>query len=69
MINNKTYDILKWVAILLLPALSVLVGTVGEAVNFEYTGIAAIIINAVAVFLGTIIGVSTNKYNKIDKVD
>lgn len=64
MISNKTYDFLKWIAILFLPALSGLVGTIGEALNYEHTGIAVIIINAVAVFIGAIIKVSTNKYNK-----
>ncbi|WP_100065105.1 phage holin [Miniphocaeibacter massiliensis] len=67
MISNKTYDILKWVAILLLPALSALVGTVGAAVSFEYTEIAVIVINAIAVFIGSVIKVSTDKYNKIDE--
>ena len=66
MISNKMYDILKWVAILLLPALSALVGTIGAAVSFEYTEVAVIVINAVAVFIGSVIGISTNKYNKIE---
>lgn len=66
MISNKTYDFLKWVAILFLPSLSVFVGTVGEALNYEQTGITVIIINAIAVFLGAIIGVSSKNYNKVD---
>lgn len=64
MLDNKTYDTLKWIAILFLPSLSALVGTIGEAVNFEYTGLAVIVINAIAVFIGSIIKVSTDKYNK-----
>lgn len=64
MLKNETYDILKWIALLLLPALSAFVGTVGQAVNFEHTGMIVIVINALAVFIGAIIGVSTKKYNQ-----
>lgn len=67
MISNKTYDILKWLALLFLPSLSVLVGTIGKAIGFEYTEIAVIVINAVAVFIGSVIKVSTDKFNRIDK--
>ena len=66
MIDNKLYDILKWISILFLPAFAVLIGTIGQAINFEYTEIAVIIINAIAVFLGAIIGVSSKNYNKVD---
>ena len=61
---NNVYDILKWVALLFLPALAAFVGTVGQAVNFEHTGMIVIVINALAVFIGAIIGVSTKKYNQ-----
>ena len=64
MLKNETYDILKWIAILLLPALSAFVGTVGQALNYDNTGMIVIVINALAVFIGAIIGVSTKKYNQ-----
>ena len=66
MLSNKQYDIIKWVVILLLPALSVLVGTLGEAYGFVHTDLAVTTINAVTVFLGVITGVSTYQYNKED---
>ena len=64
MLSNKQYDIIKWVVILLLPALSVLVSTLGEAYGFVHTDLAVTTINAVTVFLGVITGVSTYQYNK-----
>ena len=62
--KNKHYDILKWVAIIVIPALAVLVGQVGNAFNWEYTKVSVEIINAVALFLGTILGVSNYNYKK-----
>lgn len=64
MLSNKQYDIIKWVVVLLLPALSVLVGTLGQAYGFVHTDLAVTTINAVTVFLGVITGVSTYQYNK-----
>ena len=66
MLSNKQYDIIKWVVILLLPALSVLVGTLGQAYGFLHTDLAVTTINAVTVFLGVITGVSTYQHNKED---
>lgn len=62
--KNKHYDILKWAAIIVIPALAVLVGQVGNAFNWEYTKVSVEIINAVALFLGTILGVSNYNYKK-----
>lgn len=64
MLENKHYDILKWVAIIVIPAVAVLVGQVGNAISWEYTKLTVEIINAVALFLGTILGVSTYNYKK-----
>lgn len=64
MLSNKQYDIIKWAVILLLPALSVLVGTLGQAYGFVHTDLAVTTINAVTVFLGVITGVSTYQHNK-----
>ena len=66
MLSNKQYDIIKCVVILLLPALSVLVGTLGQAYGFVHTDLAVTTINAVTVFLGVITGVSTYQHNKED---
>lgn len=60
-IPNKLYDILKWVGLLVLPALATLVQTVGTAVGFEYADVSATIITAVGTFIGVIIGASAVK--------
>ncbi len=62
--KNKHYDILKWVAIIVIPALAVLVGQVGNAFNWEFTKVTVEVINALALFLGTILGVSNYNYKK-----
>ena len=67
-LNDNIYDVLKWVAILLLPATSAFIGTVGQAVSFEHTAVAVIVVNALSVFLGTVLGISTMNYNKDKEV-
>ena len=62
--SNKTYDILKWVAITVLPALAALVGTIGTATNWAHTGITVVVITALDTFLGTLVGVSSVNYKK-----
>lgn len=67
--NNKTYDVIKWVVLTVLPALSVLVGVLGKAYGWESTDLAVITLNAVTVFLGAITGYSAVSYNKQQKED
>lgn len=62
-INDKTYNYLKWIVVVLLPSLGTLIGTVGTAFNWEYTQITLVIVTAVTTFLGALIGVSTISYN------
>ena len=65
--KNKHYDILKWAAIIVIPALAVLVGQVGNAFNWEFTKVTVEVVNAIALFLGTILGVSNYNYKKEQK--
>lgn len=64
MFSNKTYNIVKWVVLTVLPALSVLVGVLGKAYNWGDTDLAVTTLNAITLFLGTITGVSALNYNK-----
>ena len=61
---DKIYNVMKWIAIGVLPALATFVGTVGTAVGWDNTGIAVTIITATATLIGGVIGVSTVNYNK-----
>lgn len=66
-LNNKTYDILKWIAMYLLPALGTLYFALSGIWNFPYGEEIVGTITAVDTFLGVILGISTANYNKIDK--
>lgn len=62
--NDKTYNVIKWFVLTVLPALSVLVGVLGKAYGWNDTDLTVITINAVAVFLGAVTHVSSAAYNK-----
>lgn len=65
MLNNETYDVLKYIAITVVPALATLVGTVGVALGYQdVTGIVVTIITAVGTFIGALVGLSSVNYNK-----
>lgn len=64
---DKYYQIIKWAVLTVLPALSVLVGTLGKAYGLASTDMAVLTINAIATFLGVVTGVSAfNLKNKED---
>ena len=63
-LSNKLFDVLKWVAILFLPALAILIRTVFAIWNIPYGDQISATIMALQVFLGAILGVSTLNYNK-----
>ena len=62
LLPDRVYDILKWVALIALPAVSVFVLTMGADLTENYEVIAKFI-SAVSVLLGSLIGVSTVQYN------
>jgi len=64
-LNDKAYQIIKWTVLTLMPALSVLVGALGKGYGWD-TNTVILTINAVALFLGTITGVSNYNYNKTE---
>jgi len=66
-LNNKYYDILKWIVTIVLPASVSLIGTVGGSLNWEYTELTMTIVGAVTTFLGATLGVSNSNYKKEDK--
>ena len=66
---NKVYDVLKWVAILLLPALAVLYKTVAAEWGLPYGQQIYNTVYAVHIFLGTILGISSLTYKKDGEAD
>ena len=63
--SNKVYDILKWIAIVALPALSTFIVVLGKIWGWgDIAPMIAQTITAVAVLLGALLGISTIQYNK-----
>lgn len=64
---DKYYTLIKWAVLTVLPACSVLVGTLGKAYGWNGTDMTVLTVNAVAAFLGIVTGVSAvNLKNKED---
>lgn len=61
MLPNNVYDVLKWIAMIAIPAIAVFVGVVGQAFEWGQVGIAVTVINAVGTLIGALIGVSSKK--------
>lgn len=62
--SNKVYDVLKWIAMYLLPALGTLYFALASIWGFPYGEQIVGTITAVDTFLGVILGISTAQYNK-----
>ena len=61
LLPNRAYDVLKWLALIVLPAIGVLVQTLGPVWGWTWADQAATTINAVALAIGVVIGASTLK--------
>lgn len=62
--TNSTYDKLKWVAQILLPALGTLYFGLSKWWNLPYPEQIVGTITVLDTFLGAILGISTAQYNK-----
>lgn len=65
-IPDKLYDILKWVCLIALPAVSTLYWTLSSIWGWPYAEQVSGTIAALTTFIGVIIGISTVNYNKED---
>ena len=63
-LSNKVYDILKWIALVALPALTTFYGVVGATCGIPHTQEVLTIAVAFDAMLGTLLGISTSNYNK-----
>lgn len=61
-ISNKAYDVLKWIAQYVLPALATLYFTVASIWKLPYGEQVVGTITAVDTFLGVILGISSVHY-------
>lgn len=63
--SNKVYDILKYIALIVLPALGTLYFALAKIWGFPYGEEIVGTITAVDTFLGALLKLSTNQYNKL----
>lgn len=57
-LTDAVYNVLKWVCLIALPALSVFYAVIAKIWNLPYEAEIPATINAVALFIGSLIGVS-----------
>ncbi len=62
--SNKVYDVLKWIAQILLPALGALYFGLAGIWNFPYAEEIVGTITVIDAFLGVLLGISTALYHK-----
>lgn len=67
MLNNKSYDVLKWIAQILLPAMGTLYFALAKIWGFPNAAEVVGTISAIDVFLGALLGISSSQYNKISE--
>lgn len=66
MLNNKVYDVLKWIAQIVLPAIGTLYFALAGIWGFPYGEQIVGTITAIDAFLGAILGISSANYNKVN---
>lgn len=66
-LENKTYDILKWLAIIGLPALKVAIEPLFSIWNIPYGKEIAETLNIIAILLGSLLATSTIQYHVENK--
>ena len=63
-LNDKVYNVLKWVALIVLPALATLYAVLSGIWDLPLGEQIPATITAVDTFLGALLGISTARYNK-----
>ena len=66
-LSNSTYDILKWITTIVLPACGTLYFALSGIWGFPYGEQIVGTITAVDAFLGALLGISTYAYNNGDQ--
>lgn len=64
--NSKLYDVLKYMALIVFNAIGVFYKTIAEIWDLPYGNQIALTCSALALFVGTLIGISSYKYNKAE---
>ena len=62
--NNRVYDILKWITLVALPAITALWLTLANIWGFPYAEAIGATLAAITTFLGALLGISSLNYAK-----
>lgn len=62
--SNRVYNFLKWIAMIVLPALATLYLGLSNVWGLPYGEEVSTTITLINTFLGTVLMISTNQYNK-----
>ena len=63
-LNDKVYDIMKWIAMVCLPAIGTMYFALAGIWGFPYGEQIVGTIMAIDTFLGALLGISSIQYNK-----
>nr|DAE15379.1 MAG TPA: holin [Siphoviridae sp. ctdcr45] len=63
-LNDKIYDTLKWVVMIVLPAIATLYAALAPVWGWPRPDDVVLTLNAVTAFAGAVLGISTAQYNK-----
>lgn len=63
-LNDRLYDVLKWVVMIVLPAVATLYAALAPVWGWPRPDDVVLTLNAVTAFAGAILGISTAQYNK-----
>lgn len=66
--NNKVYNVLKWIALILLPAVSTLIMSLGDIWGLPCKEQICLTITAIDTFLGALLAISTASYKGEGKI-
>lgn len=69
MISNRCYDILKWVVMIAIPALTTAYVGLSGVWDWPYATEVAKTSAVVCALLGALLGISTAEYNKMEPPD
>lgn len=58
LLPDRTYQLLKWTGLILMPALAALIGAVGPAWGLPHVDAIVLTLNAIGTFIGVVIGAS-----------
>ncbi len=68
--SNKVYDILKWITMVGLPAVTTLWLTLGSIWNWgDFVEPVGATLGAITVFLGAVLGISSINYAKTKSIE